>query len=207
MNFCAAGVRSSAVIGTMLAGSLLSSPQEASSVKSLPAKASNPETQSPFRRNETSEFTTIHVGKQPYGLAFDGTNLWVANFADDSVSKVRTNDGTVLGTFATGGSQPYGLVCDGSNIWVSNLASANVGKLRPAMESCLGRSPLVPIPAGWRSMETIFGFHSAAARSGSFARVMVQTWPRSRSAIRQSQPPTMVPTYGSSMAVMDNEAA
>jgi len=44
--------------------------------------------------------TTFPVGSQPYGVAFDGANIWVANFADNTVSKLKANDGTLLGTFA-----------------------------------------------------------------------------------------------------------
>jgi DNA-binding beta-propeller fold protein YncE len=48
--------------------------------------------------------TQFAVGQQPYGLAFDGANIWAANFADNTVSKVQASDGAVLGTFPAGGS-------------------------------------------------------------------------------------------------------
>jgi hypothetical protein len=32
--------------------------------------------------------TTFAVGTQPFGLAFDGANIWVANAGDDTVSKL-----------------------------------------------------------------------------------------------------------------------
>src|SRR6202035_3883971 len=57
------------------------------------------------------------VGSQPYGLCFDGANLWAANFGGNTVTKVRANDGAVLGTF-TVGSQPYGVTYDGASVWV-----------------------------------------------------------------------------------------
>src|SRR5271156_2010669 len=53
------------------------------------------------------------VGKEPYGVAFDGTSIWVANFRNDTVSKLRANDGVVLGTFNVGRG-PIGVVSDGS---------------------------------------------------------------------------------------------
>ena len=31
---------------------------------------------------------TIDVGNDPYGVAFDGTYIWVANFGDEAVSKI-----------------------------------------------------------------------------------------------------------------------
>src|SRR6516225_10894 len=44
--------------------------------------------------------TRFAVGKFPCGLAFDGANMWVANLSDNTVTKLRANDGTNLGTFA-----------------------------------------------------------------------------------------------------------
>jgi len=31
---------------------------------------------------------TIAVGDSPYGVAFDGTHMWVTNYDDDTVSKI-----------------------------------------------------------------------------------------------------------------------
>ena len=31
---------------------------------------------------------TIGGGDGPYGVAFDGTHIWVANYDDDTVSKI-----------------------------------------------------------------------------------------------------------------------
>jgi hypothetical protein len=57
-----------------------------------------------YRANRTTSFA---VGNQPYGVAFDGENIWTANLGDNTVTKLRAADGTVLGTF-TVGSQPIG---------------------------------------------------------------------------------------------------
>ena len=46
--------------------------------------------------NETTRFP---VGSQPYGICFDGANIWTANFGDGTVTKLRASDGQVLGTF------------------------------------------------------------------------------------------------------------
>jgi len=53
--------------------------------------------------------TEFPVGKEPEGVAFDGANIWTANFGDGTVSKVRASDGAILGTFTVGGS-PIGIV-------------------------------------------------------------------------------------------------
>src|SRR5579863_8516339 len=64
-----------------------------------------------YKANTTTRFKT---GQQPYGVAFDGANIWTANF-DGTVTKLRASDGEVLGTFKVGGA-PYGVTFDGANI-------------------------------------------------------------------------------------------
>jgi DNA-binding beta-propeller fold protein YncE len=62
---------------------------------------------------------TFPVGNQPEGgIAFDGANMWVSGFADDSLTKLRASDGQVLGTFGTN-SHPTGVCFDGQSIWVA----------------------------------------------------------------------------------------
>ena len=46
------------------------------------------------------------------------TSGWT-NFADGTISKLRANDGTLLGTLAVG-SKPYNLAFDGANVWLAN---------------------------------------------------------------------------------------
>ena len=55
---------------------------------------------SPWARTQNSN---------PYGIAFDGANIWTANNGDGTVSKLRASDGATLGTFTVGG-QPNGVV-------------------------------------------------------------------------------------------------
>jgi len=59
-------------------------------------------------------------------VAFDGANIWVTNWGDGTVSKLRASDGANLGTFAVGGD-PNGVAFDGANIWVTN--SGTVSKM------------------------------------------------------------------------------
>src|SRR5437868_475741 len=40
------------------------------------------------------------VGTGPQGVAFDGTNLWVANSCSNDVAKLKGSDGALLGTVA-----------------------------------------------------------------------------------------------------------
>jgi DNA-binding beta-propeller fold protein YncE len=77
------------------------------------------------------------VGSQPYGIAFDGQNLWTANFAEGTVSKLRATDGKVLNTVAVGRA-PVGIVFDGNNIWVTNGGDGTVSKVRTRDGKVLG---------------------------------------------------------------------
>jgi DNA-binding beta-propeller fold protein YncE len=82
------------------------------------------------------------VGHAPDALAFDGVNIWVANFSDGTVTKLRECDAaniwvtnntanTVTVLRASDGSgvagyntavSPLGIVFDGSHMWVGTLA-------------------------------------------------------------------------------------
>src|SRR6476646_6032144 len=69
------------------------------------------------------------VGRCPRGMVSDGANLWVANLCDNTVSKLRASDGTLLGTFSTG-LYPASPAFDGANIWITNIGADTVTKLR-----------------------------------------------------------------------------
>jgi YVTN family beta-propeller protein len=71
---------------------------------------------------------SVSLGGSPYGVAFDGSSIWVSNAANNNVSKVRASDGTVLGTYQVG-SNPRLVEFDGVNIWVANFGSNTVTKL------------------------------------------------------------------------------
>jgi hypothetical protein len=92
--------------------------------------------------------TTFTVGKQPYGLAFDGQNIWTANSGDNSVTKLRASDGEILGTFPAGNS-PQGIAFDGANVWATDFNGNTVTKLRCSDGKNLGtfnvgRNPFYP---------------------------------------------------------------
>src|SRR5215469_3782723 len=83
-----------------------------------------------YGANQATNFT---VGSAPFGVAFDGANVWIANFNSNNVTKLRANDGVILGTF-TVGTSPSTLAYDGANMWVANTHSNNVTKLRDSFE-------------------------------------------------------------------------
>jgi DNA-binding beta-propeller fold protein YncE len=71
---------------------------------------------------------TFAVGGKTLGVAFDGANIWVANYGSNNLTKLRASDGKAVGTFAVG-SGPYGAAFDGANVWVANNAANTVSKL------------------------------------------------------------------------------
>ncbi len=70
-------------------------------------------------------FTT---GSNPLSVCFDGTNIWVANSSNNTVTKIKASDGSVVGTY-TAGTSPWGLAFDGASIWVTNYNSNTLTKI------------------------------------------------------------------------------
>jgi len=61
-------------------------------------------------------------------VAFDGINIWVANYNSNNVTKLLASSGAVVSTY-TNMSNPYGVAFDGSNTWVANYGSGSVTKI------------------------------------------------------------------------------
>ena len=62
---------------------------------------------------------TYPVGRQPWAIAFDGTNLWLGHDAGShTVTKVLAASGTTVGTYPVAGSSADAIAFDGTNIWV-----------------------------------------------------------------------------------------
>ena len=70
---------------------------------------------------------TYPVGAGPYGVAFDGVNIWVTNQGGNSVTKLQASNGALLGTYAVGAS-PAGVAFDGANVWIAVPSTGNVIK-------------------------------------------------------------------------------
>src|SRR5207249_11720032 len=77
------------------------------------------------------------VGKFPRGIVFDKANIWVTDYGDNKVTKLRASDGTVVGAYNVG-RDPAEITFDGSNIWVINYGSGNLMKIKPADGSTIG---------------------------------------------------------------------
>ena len=103
--------------------------------------------------NDTAQWSTIvhlgqsfAVGTTPYAIAFDGTNMWVADYGSNNVTELQASTGGVLGTFPVGAG-PDGVFFDGTNIWVANTSGNTVTKLS-ANGTTLGMYPVGSQPWG-----------------------------------------------------------
>ncbi|MFC1971050.1 YncE family protein [Chloroflexota bacterium] len=94
----------------------------------MQARATSEVIKAPLQASDGSPLGTYAVGSVPYGICFDGANIWVANYGSNDVTKLQASDGSVLGTYAVG-TFPWGICFDGANIWVVNQHPNDVTKL------------------------------------------------------------------------------
>jgi len=99
-----------------------------------------PEAIALLRWYPANQTTQIAVGKTPYGVAFDGSNIWIANSYSNTVTKLRASDDAVIGNFVTG-NYPFFLAYDGKNMWISNSGDNTVSKMRASDGTILGIFP------------------------------------------------------------------
>ena len=79
---------------------------------------------------------TFATGNNPGGIAFDGTNIWVANSDDNTVSKINLATGTR--TDYPTGHGPNAIAYDGTSIWVVNASDDTVSKINPTTGTTAG---------------------------------------------------------------------
>jgi len=72
------------------------------------------------------------INSRTRGVAADKDGyMWVANYDANSVTKIRANDGSIIGTFKAG-KGPLGMAVDtDDNIWAVNFDGATATKLAP----------------------------------------------------------------------------
>jgi DNA-binding beta-propeller fold protein YncE len=71
---------------------------------------------------------TFGVPVKAYGAICVGSTIWIANDGGNSVTKLRTTDGSVLRTIPVG-LNPEAFAFDGSSVWVTNSRSQSVTKI------------------------------------------------------------------------------
>ena len=79
------------------------------------------------------------MGDVPIAFTTDGENIWVANWRENTISKLspdgeelaRLSAGQIPYDFVTGGlgELPFGLEFDGSHIWIANAGHGTVNKM------------------------------------------------------------------------------
>jgi hypothetical protein len=69
---------------------------------------------------------TFTVGGLPYGIAFDGANIWVGGAPQ--VDELRGSDGAILGVFNIPQTNATGVAFDGANVWIAGLDDNKVYK-------------------------------------------------------------------------------
>jgi DNA-binding beta-propeller fold protein YncE len=78
--------------------------------------------------NAQVTFSGFHA---PFGIVFDGSNVWVSNFGDGtSTSLQKLNDGATVIQDVTVGHGPSFLCFDGANIWVPNFNDNTISVVR-----------------------------------------------------------------------------
>ena len=71
----------------------------------------------------------FQVGDYPAAMAFDGTNMWVANEFSNNVTELSPS-GAIVGVDSVG-EDPDAIAFDGTNMWVANAADGTVTELSP----------------------------------------------------------------------------
>jgi|SRR5271166_1221741 len=89
---------------------------------------------------------TLSASGSPEGIAFDGTNLWVALTGANLVEKINVTTGSAA-TYPVG-TGPRGVAFDGTYIWVTNSGSNNVTKLLATTGAHIATIPVGSFPWG-----------------------------------------------------------
>ncbi|HXG68190.1 MAG TPA: hypothetical protein VNO70_24045, partial [Blastocatellia bacterium] len=87
-----------------------------------------------------------NTGPNPYGITFDGVNLWTAN-ASSSVTRIPLTGGAET-TFTAEFNQPYDILWDGENLWVADFGTEMVKRIDPASGVVLESIPVGTGPIG-----------------------------------------------------------
>jgi DNA-binding beta-propeller fold protein YncE len=91
---------------------------------------------------------TVAVGANPAFPVFDGTNIWVPNFDDSSITVVQASTGKVVATIAPDGinllAGPAQASFDGDRILVTNVGGPSVTLFKAADLSFIANVPTGP---------------------------------------------------------------
>jgi DNA-binding beta-propeller fold protein YncE len=88
--------------------------------------------------NTNMGFSAITVGSLPRALAYDGTNMWVANNGSNTITRYLATTGAAVGSAITVGTQPIALAFDGTNMWVANYGSNTIARYNVSTGTIVG---------------------------------------------------------------------
>jgi len=152
--------------------------------------------------------TSYPVGDEPRALLFDGSSLWVANFFDNSLTKLAVSDcgsapdvcGQSLGTIEVD-DLPVALAFDGDNLWVASSLEQTVSAVSPASGEIIGRYalPHVPSALAWDG-ESLW---SANAIAGTVTKIASDG--QILADIEVGKAPVAIAFDGTSLWVIDQE--
>jgi hypothetical protein len=80
----------------------------------------------------------ISVGAYPDQMVFDGEHIWVTLYWDHKVVKIKSSDGTVVGTYDSVCTHPNPITFDGTFIWVASQDTPCLAMLKATDGSWVG---------------------------------------------------------------------
>ncbi len=121
-------------------------------------------------------------GPRPTGLAFDGSQLWLADAGTDKLYRIDPRSGRVTATFETPGYHPEGLAWDGSHLWHVDAGERLLYRIDPATGravAVLESNAANPRDLAWdgRHLWMIDHKSDAILRVSPVDGMMIQTFP------------------------------
>jgi streptogramin lyase len=122
------------------------------------------------------KLSTFGVGDEPRALLFDGNALWVANFFDNTLTKLAVSAcdsspeqcGQTLGTFQVD-DLPVAMAYDGNAVWVASSLQRTLSVVDPASGDVLVRHQLPHVPTSLLWADSYLW--SASAIAGTVTQV------------------------------------
>jgi hypothetical protein len=115
------------------------------------------------------------LGDFPNGIAFDGANIWTANYGG-SVSIITPQAPYTVSTVTTGFSRPYGILYDGAHIWVADQFADALFKLDASgnitQTGTVGANPQKPVFDGTNIWVPNFNSNSITVVQASSGNVV-----------------------------------
>jgi hypothetical protein len=134
-----------------------------------------------------------NLGGFPSGIAFDGTNLWTANFSVGSVSIITVQATTPypVTTVTTGFADLSGILYDGAHMWVTDYTAGKLLKLNSSgailQTVAVGVQPQTPVFDGANIWVPNFGAgdNSITVVQASTGNVVATINPDANNLLRQ----------------------